>query len=465
MKLQTKNCLLFLCATLLSGLGLINFSNSVQASTTPTLILGQSTSTAPSLILAAAEAKAKLSQIKLSYSLTPVYKNVKNKKTGKTTKTISSYNLTSKDIAVAVLDPNTNNIKIVVGKQNGKTMTFPKSDTEVSLVRFNGVNSRFSVTKPENAQVIAIKYLITNPESGNKAKIEAGIYDALYVPYNPNFNSSDVLNYGANYLNNVISDVAQSLSHIPSQAVPGLTITEAIKPSLIKALVYAEHTDTAQVLVNNNAQGTINQLNILLALNTGDTYKYSVSSAGARGIAQFIPSTYESLVKRHADLNLIANFVDGMSDHRNAIKAMYLLLDDYAGAVRIKASYGFASGRVFDYAAASYNGGTTRVARAVNAFGDTWNEDRNGQIAILKDQANKANTQIKNLKAKIKKAPDKKTQNSLKSQLAKAQTELAGINSQLDTLQPAALRQETVNYLQKIYKVIQHFNGQELAIK
>ena len=208
----------------------------------------------------------------------------------------------------------------------------------------------------------------------------------------------------------------------------------------------------------------MDQLNILLALNEGDTYKYSVSTAGARGIAQFIPSTYASLVTRHSDAGLIADFVAGMSDHENAIKAMYLLLDDYAGAVRVKASQGFASGRVFDYAAASYNGGTTRVARAINAFGDTWNEDRNGQINTLKSQVSSLTSQVKNLKKKIAKA-DKKTKTSLQADLNKAQNNLSNISSQLDTVSIATLRPETINYVQKIYKVIQFFNSEELAMQ
>ncbi len=435
----------------------------IQSTTTTASVLGVNTQ-APALILAIKDAKNQLGTVTLKYSLSPVYKNTKNKKTGKTTKAISSYILSSKDIALAILNPKTKEVKIVVGKQNGKNMSFPKSEVDVNLTRFNGVNSKFTVDSPQNGQVLALKYLITNPESGSKTKIEAGISEALYVPYSPDFNNPEILTYGANYLSKIIKNVADDLNNIPSQAIPGLTITQAIRPSMIKALVYAEHTDTTQVLMKNNTQGTVDQLNILLALNEGDTYKYSVSTAGARGIAQFIPSTYASLVTRHSDAGLIADFVAGMSDHENAIKAMYLLLDDYAGAVRVKASQGFASGRVFDYAAASYNGGTTRVARAINAFGDTWNEDRNGQINTLKSQVSSLTSQVKNLKKKIAKA-DKKTKTSLQADLNKAQNNLSNISSQLDTVSIATLRPETINYVQKIYKVIQFFNSEELAMQ
>jgi hypothetical protein len=414
----------------------------------------------PQLIGEIKEAKAKLSGVTLNHALAAVYKSVKNKKTGKTEKVISKYNLTDKDIALAIFDPAINDIIITVGRQNGKNMVFPDPAVDVQLIRFNGVNSKFQINKPVGGQVVALKYLITGPESGGKKAIENSLQEAVYVPYSPDFASPDILAYGANYLDSVIKKVAADLQNEPSQAVPGKTIIEAIRPALIKALVYAEHTDTTQILVNNDVRGTIDQLNILFALNEGDAYKYSVSAAGARGLAQFMPATYKSLVKRHPEAALNLDFAAGMSDHENSIKAMYLLLDDYAGAVRAQAALGFAEGRVFDYGAASYNAGTTRVAKAVNMFGDTWNEDRSTQISSLQSQINSLTSQVKSLKKKVSGAKDKKAKTSLQAQLATAQNQLTITTSQLKDTKAASLKSETVNYLQKIYKVIQVFNSE-----
>ena len=411
----------------------------------------------PPLITEINQAKTNLAAVTLNHTLIPVYKNVKNsagggsasggKKTGKTTKTLTSYTLTSKDIALAVLDPATNNIITTVGKQSGKTMVFPDPAVDIKLTSFNGVNSKFQINRPTNGTVIALKYLITGPEKGSKAAIENALSEAVYVPYSAGLNDPAVAAYGETYLNNIIQNVAASLQTLPSQAIPGDSVTQAIPPAMIRALVYAEHTDTATVL-NGNPQDTINQLNILFATNQGDAYKYSVSTASARGIAQFIPSTYASLVQRHPEAGLISDFATGMSDHYNSIKAMYLLLDDYAGAVRVKAAQGFASGRVFDYAAASYNGGTTRVAKAVNIYGQDWNADRSGQINTL-------NSQISSLKSQIKKTKDKKIKASLQAQLSSDADQLA-------TMQAATLKNETINYLAKIYKVIGVFNDQTI---
>ena len=440
-----------------------------QATSTPVNTSGAATSTAiglqapliPPLIAEITQAKQDLAAITLNHALSAVYKTTKNKKTGKTAKIISKYNLTSKDIALAIWNPTTNSIITTVGMQTGQSMKFSDPAVDIKLTSFNGVNSKFQINTPANGTVLALKYLITGPESGSKASIENALSPSLYVPYSAGLNDPSVETFGEQYLDSIIHNVATSLQNFPSQAIPGETVTQAIPPAMIKALVYAEHTDTNQVL-NGNVQDTINQLNILFATNQADAYKYSVSTANARGIAQFIPSTYASLVNRHPDANLIADFNTAMADHTNSIKAMYLLLDDYAGAVRVKAAQNFASARVFEYGAASYNGGTTRVANAVKQYGSNWNEDRSGQINDIQGQINGLTSQVKSLKSKIKKTADKKTKSSLQGSLASDQSLLASATDQLSTLQSSTLKNETINYLNKIYKVITVFNDQTI---
>jgi Type IV secretion system proteins len=441
----------------------ISLTQPAQATSTQGNVLGLEAPAVPPLIQEINNAKGLLANITLNHSLIPIYKNLKNKKTGKVTKTLSGYELGDKDIALAILDPSSNNIVITVGRLNGKTMVFPDPAVNVKLTNFNGVNSKFEVDQPANGTVLALKYLISGPDSGGKAAIENALSPAIYVPYSQNLDTPEIISYGQNYLNGVINTVTQQLYGLPSHAIPGETITQAVPPTFIKSLVYAEHSDTASIL-NGNAQGALDQMNILLALNGPDTYKYSVSTASARGIAQFVPSTYTALVARHPEAFLIPDFTTGMQDHINSIKAMYLLLDDYAGDVRVEASQGFVAARVFDYGAASYNGGVTRVAKAVNAFGDNWNADNSAQINALTGQITNNKYQITSLKAKIKKTADKKTKAALQAQLTSAQNQLASSNNQLATLQSSSLRNETVNYLAKIYKVIQFFNEQQLAM-
>lgn len=230
---------------------------------------------------------------------------------------------------------------------------------------------------------------------------------------------------------------------------------------MVKALIYAEHTDSTEILSSPDTQGIINRLSTLLAGNEGHTFDYSGSSAAAFGISQFVASTYQSLVQRHGDAGLIKDFRMAMTEHKNSIKATFLLLDDYIAAVKVRAATGFTSGLAFDYGAAAYNGGVTRVSRAINALGSGWNKNKSGDIKSLQAEANQKNSAIKSLKAQIKK-PTAKNKPALQKQLATANSELVSINDKLTSLQSSSLRSETVVYLQKIYKVISTLNAQSL---
>lgn len=458
-----KNTKIFSFLILVIFLPTVTFADTASSSSTSGINTNDINNTStqpvniPTIIVQIQNAKNILASTALDHVLAPVYKNVKNSKTKKTTKVISSYSLIKKEIALAVLDPQTQQTSIVKGWQSGKNMTFNNPDFDISLVSFNGVNSKFQINKPNGGTVLALKYLISKIEKGTKTSIENSLSEAVYVPYSINLNKPEIALYGENYISGIIKNVAEDIKNLPSQSVSGKTIPQAINPSLIRALVYAEHTDTS-VISRGNVNETINQLNILFATNLGDAYKYSVSSAGARGIAQFMPATYNSLVNRHPEASLISDFVSGMNDHYNSIKAMYLLLDDYAGAVRVKAQNGFAEGQVFDYGAASYNGGVARVTKAINTFGQDWNKDQSNLLTSLQSQASSLKSQVSGIKNKIKNTSDKKTKNALLSQLNSTNSQLASANSQIQNIKSGALRNETVNYLQKIYKVIPVFN-------
>jgi hypothetical protein len=412
----------------------------------------------PLLIAKIKEAKELLKPIKANYQLNAIYTT--NKKTKK--KALTGYSLGLRDLFVAILDPATGEIKITGAMQNGKTFTFPDPNFNIKLVRFNGVNSRFQVSQPAGGIVIALKYLITPVESGSKAAIEGAMYDAYYTPYSPELNTPEIAAYGAKYLDGVISEVATHLANYPSVSVPGKTITEAINPALVKALVYAEHTDGGEVLNTPDVNAVIDRVRVLFAVNENDTYRYSGSSAGALGISQFIKGTYDGLVKRHTAANLIPDFRSGMGDHINSIKSTYLLLDDYIHSVRERATDTFIPGQAFDFGVAAYNGGTVRVARALNAFGINWNSDQAFQLRDAKQ------ADINGLAARVeaqRKATiaqkDKTKRAQMQQELDAMRVQLTALKDEFTKLDNATLRDETRGYLQKIYKVIAHFNVQQ----
>ena len=123
--------------------------------------------------------------------------------------------------------------------------------------------------------MLALKYLISNPDSGSKAAIEAGLSPAVYVPYSQNLNSPDVIAYGQNYLNGVINTVAGQLYGLPSHAIPGRNNYPGCAAGVHK-IFGLRRAQRHSAILSGNAQGALDQMNILLALNGPDTYKYSV---------------------------------------------------------------------------------------------------------------------------------------------------------------------------------------------
>lgn len=399
------------------------------------------------------QAKQLLEPIKLNYTLTAQYKTVKKKKT------LSHYDVAVKDLVVAIYDPASGAILTTSAMQRGSEFTFPDKNFDVQKVRFNGVNTRFVVNKPAGGLVVALKYLITPVESGSKAAIEQAMYPAVYTPYIPELAGIETSTAGDAYLTGVIQSAVAALQNIASVSVPRKTIPEAIKPELVRALLYAEHMDTTEFLNTSNTQSLIDKVNVLLATNQGDTWKYSVSSAGAAGISQFIPSTYAALVVRHADVALISDFVTGMRDHVNAVKATFILLDDYIKAVQDRAPEYFLSGHAFDYGVAAYNGGPARVALAAKQFGTAWYEDQSAKLVPLDEQIALQTKVVQGLQSQIKKAKVKAQKAKLQATLNGEQTRLGQIKAERAALDKAILRNETVNYVLKIHRLVQVFNA------
>lgn len=415
----------------------------------------------PLIISKIKEAKQKLSETKLNFDIKQISKTTTNKKSKKK-KTSISYILKSKDIALAVFNPQTENIDIVLGIQTGKTYTFNYPDFDIKLKKFNGVNSLFEIKKPDNGYVLALKYLISPTEPAiSKNAIQSALYEAVYVPFSNSLNTEEVANYGENYLSGIISEAAKQISNLPSASGDGKKVTEVITPSLIKALIYAEHMNAGDILNSSDPKAVINRLNTLFAINEGDTYRYSVSSAGARGLAQFMPKTYKGLAQRHWEANLTQDFIEGMSDHTNAVKAMYLLLDDYGAAVKTRAKDAAVSGQLFDYGAASYNGGVARVAGAVKLFGQQWNLPAEENISKFSADVSALATHIKELSAKITKAKDLAQKKEIQASLVREKEKHDLAKENLKNSKKAGLRTETVVYLQKIYKVISVLNNDE----
>jgi hypothetical protein len=396
------------------------------------------------------QAKEIIKKVKLNYTLTPHYATIK--KTGK--KYITKYTLDSKDIALIVLNQANGQMSTIVGKQTGKDFVFADKNVKVDNVGFNGVNTKLAVSQPAGGIVLALKYLIAKTESGAKKTIVNGLSEAIYTPYNANLDQTGVADFGANYLDNLVDQASQDLSSFVSQFRLDQSISQAIDESWVKAILYAEHLDAQEFLASTDLTGLTRQVNILLATNEGQTWNFSKSSAGALGIAQFMPNTYALLVKKYPKVKLIEDFEQGMRNHLNAIKATYLLLDDYLALIKKNLGENFVDSQTPFYAAAGYNGGATRVINAVKYYGEQWSANHLSDLAATKQAVSDQNTQISVLKKKISKTKIAKDKKTLNVQLATAKNNLSKLNSNYTQINKATLRQETLIYLQKVEKLI-----------
>ena len=71
----------------------------------------------------------------------------------------------------------------------------------------------------------------------------------------------------------------------------------------------------------------IHEVLITIAANREHAYAYAKSSAGARGLAQFIDDSYQMVRENYPKALLEPDFERGMSDLHNAVLASVLLLD------------------------------------------------------------------------------------------------------------------------------------------
>ena len=96
---------------------------------------------------------------------------------------------------------------------------------------------------------------------------------------------------------------------------------------IAERLCIVEHTDHTRFRAENR-QALFEEILSLYALNELDTFRHSVSFAGAGGMVQMIPSTYQMLRREHPGIGLNPDFVYGMQNHGNALEAMLLYMLD-----------------------------------------------------------------------------------------------------------------------------------------
>ena len=226
-------------------------------------------------------------------------------------------------VTLAALDTETSQINLfsllkdsflIVGSDLEATTQLGRS-VRLRVINANGVNTSVSVkdaTTGKQLVPLVVQYPIVKDGEVTET--------AYYTSAHPALMSTGVATAGNTYVTSMLETAAQRLADNGQKISPEIV-------NVAEHLVIVEHTDHKRFL--NEDRGKIYpEVLTLYALNQGDTFRYSVSSAGAGGMIQMIPRTYAGIKQQHPTANLKSDFVDGMRDHGNALQAMLLYIND-----------------------------------------------------------------------------------------------------------------------------------------
>jgi hypothetical protein len=225
-------------------------------------------------------------------------------------------------VTIAALLPETSQIHLIrVNKQ-----TFLTKGSEVSgvstmglpiqlrIVRANGVNTAVTIFDDKNRSLLPLIVEFPIERAGKFREM------AYYTSAHPALLSADLMKTGQTYVNSMVDLAAKRLKDRGNPINPMLI-------DIAKRLCIVEHVDHERFR-NENRIALFEEIYTLYSLNELDTYRFSVSSAGAGGMVQMIPWTYNLMRQRHPGVGLNPDFVVGMRNHGNALEAMLLYMQD-----------------------------------------------------------------------------------------------------------------------------------------
>ena len=249
----------------------------------------------------------------------------------------------------------TKDAEIVTTSSEGTNVT-------VRIVRANGVNTAMTIFTPDGKSLtpLTIEYPI---ERGGKF-----LETAYYTSAHPALLSPDLVRSGQGYVRNMLDLAAKRLRD------KGV----AISPMLVdvaERLCVVEHVDHERFRAENRL-ALYDEIYSLFALNQIDTYRFSVSSAGAGGMVQMIPWAYNLERTRYPGVGLIPDFVTGMRNHGNALQAMLLYMNDTWNEMTANEDVKYALNAKLatpsELLAAGYNSNAAKLPGYLKRGGDGW---------------------------------------------------------------------------------------------
>ncbi len=248
-----------------------------------------------------------------------------------------------------------NNAEVLATTADGKLLT-------VRNVRANGVNTPVLVIDAENKAHLPL--IVQYPVERDGKFYEM----AFYMSTHPGIVTPEVVNAGRIYVRNIIDAARTNLQKKGVYISPQVT-------DMAEKLSIVEHVDH-QRFRSEYQLNIFNDIFALYALNEGQTYRYSVSSAGAGGMVQMISSTYNMIRSRYPTINLMPDFVEGMRNHTNATTAMLLYMQmtwsDLTASDTINQALADGTATPSELMSAGYNSNPAKLAGYIKRGGDNW---------------------------------------------------------------------------------------------
>lgn len=273
-------------------------------------------------------------------------------------------------VNVAALDQKTSHIHVVtVAKQTfltkGSEVTLTSSMGEpltIRVLRANGVNTALTVFTQDGKSLAPLVIEFPIEKGGMFKEL------AYYTSAHPALLSKDLTRSGQSYIRNMLDLAAKRLRD------KGVFVSNDLI-DIAERLCVVEHVDHDRFR-NENRVALYDEIYSLYALNEIDTYRYSVSWAGAGGMVQMIPWAYNLQRQRYPGVGLNPDFVIGMRNHSNALQAMLLYMkdvwNDLAANDEVKYAMNAKLATMPELMAAGYNSNAAKLPGYLRRGGNGW---------------------------------------------------------------------------------------------
>jgi hypothetical protein len=273
-------------------------------------------------------------------------------------------------VTLALLDPGTSRIHLLtLSKQTfltkgAEVMMTTSLGTPVTLrvLRANGVNT--AVTAFDSAGHSLTPLSVEFPIERGGVFREMAYYTSAHTA----LLSPELTRTGQSYVRSMIDLAAKRLRENGAFIAPNIV-------DVAERLCLVEHVDHDRFR-NENRGALFGEIFSLYALNEMNTYRYSVSVAGAGGMVQMIPWAYNLERQRHPGVGLMPDFVAGMRNHPNALQAMLLYMqdtwNDLAANEEVKYALDAKIATPTELLAAGYNSNAAKLPLYLRRGGAGW---------------------------------------------------------------------------------------------